>query len=105
MPFSLRLYHDQVIADGATSTPLPAAHRIVYVRHGSVVVNGKPLKADEAIYVAGPVALQAGAPWSQVWRWELALPNAAPALVEGMGVLSSLRMSHVIAGLALTEGS
>jgi hypothetical protein len=40
-----------------------------------------------------------------VWRWELALPNAAPRLHEGEGVLSCLRMSRVITSLAMPEGS
>lgn len=104
MPFALNLFHDQIIADGASS-PLPAAQRMIYVRHGSAVVNGQTMKADEAIHCDGPLTLQAGADWSQVWRWELALPNVAPRLLEGMGVLSGLRMSRVITHLALTEGS
>ncbi|MEX0827842.1 MAG: hypothetical protein WD005_02710, partial [Haliea sp.] len=100
MPFALNLYHDQATADGATSQALPTAHRMIYVRHGSVVVNGATMKTDEAIYCDGPVTLRAAsADWSQVWRWELALPNATPALLEGSGVLSCLRMSQVIAGL------
>jgi hypothetical protein len=51
------------------------------------------------------VSVQEASGWSQIWRWELALPNAAPALIEGTGVLSHLRMSRVITHLALTEGS
>jgi hypothetical protein len=104
MPFALSLYHDQVIEGGASS-PLPAAHRMIYVRHGAAVVNGKTMKADEAIHCDGPVTLQASSAWSQLWRWELAPPNVAPRLFEGSGVLSCLRTSHVITGLALTEGS
>ena len=104
MPFALNFYHDQVITGGASS-PLPAAHRMIYVRHGSVAVNGQTMKSDAAIYCDGAVTLQAAADWSQVWRWELALPNAAPRLLEGTGVLSSLRMSQVITHLALIEGS
>src|SRR6185312_5902332 len=67
--------------------------------------NGKTMNADEAIYCDGPVTLQASAGWSQVWRWELALPNTAPALLEGAGVLSSLRMSRVITHLAMLDKS
>ncbi len=105
MPFALNFYHDQVTTGGATSSPLPAAHRMLYVRHGAVVINGQAAKADTGIYCDGPVTLQAQADWSQVWRWELALPNAAPRLLEGGGVLSILRMSQVITHLALLEGS
>jgi len=105
MPFALNLYHDQVVAGGASNTALPAAHRLLYVRFGRVLINGQAMNADEAIYCDRPVTLQSSADWSQVWRWELALPNAAPALLEGAGILSSLRMSQVITGLALLDGS
>jgi hypothetical protein len=105
MPFALNLYHDQVAADGAMSSPLTAAHRMLYVRHGGAVVNGKAMSVDEAMYCDEPVSLQSSGGWCQIWRWELALPNAAPALPEGSGVLSGLRMSRVVTGLALVEGS
>ena len=105
MPFALNLYHDQIAAGGSSASPLPAAHRMLYVRHGRVVVNGQAMNADEGIYCDGPVTQQASADWSQVWRWELALPNAAPAMLEGAGVLSSLRMSRVVTGLAMLDGS
>src|ERR1051326_2733877 len=105
MPFSLNFYHDQVAADGATASPLPAAHRLLYVRHGRVVINDRTMGADEAVYCDGPLALKSAGEWSQVWRWELAPPNATPALHAGSGVLSSLRMSRVIAGLPMLEGT
>jgi hypothetical protein len=105
MPFALNLYHDQVGAGGASAQPLLAAHRMLYVRHGRAVINGKTMSADEAIYCDGPVTLQASADWSQVWRWELALPNAAPALHDGSNIFSSLRMSRVINHMPLTDGS
>jgi hypothetical protein len=105
MPYALNLYHDQAGADGASTSPLRAAHRLLYVRHGRAVINGKPMSADEAVYCDGPVTLQTADVWSQVWRWELAPPNAAPALLEGFGVVSSLRMSRVITHLAMLDGS
>jgi hypothetical protein len=105
MPFALNLYHDQIGAGGASVTPLPAAHRMLYLRHGRTVINGQTLMADDAIHCDGALTLQAAADWSQVWRWELALPNAAPALLEGAGVLSSLRMSRVITHLPMLDKS
>jgi hypothetical protein len=105
MPFALNFYHDQIGADGSTAAPLAPAHRLLYVRHGSVAINGKTMSAGEASYCDGPLALKSAGAWSQVWRWELAPPNAAPHLHAGQGVLSSLRMSRVIAGLAMLEGT
>ena len=105
MPFVLNFYHDQVDASGTASAPLPEAHRIVYVRHGNVEVNGQAMKADDATYCQGPVTMKSVGEWAQVWRWDLVLPNAAPALLQGEGVLSGLRMARVISTLALLPGT
>jgi hypothetical protein len=105
MPFSLNLYHDQVGATGASATPLAAAHRLLYVRFGRVEINGQMLGADEAIYCGGPLAMKSAGGWAQVWRWELAQPSAPPGLLDGLDVLSRLRMSRVITSLAMPEGT
>jgi hypothetical protein len=105
MAFALNFYHDQLDASGSTASALPAAHRLLYVRHGSVVINGEPLTADKATYCDAAVTLQSSGHWCQLWRWELMPPNAAPSLCEGRGVLSSLRMARVLAGLAMLANS
>jgi len=105
MPFALNFYHDQIAADGASASPLAPAHRLLYVRHGRVVLNDQAMNADAAIYCDGPLALKSAGEWSEIWRWELAAPNAVPLLLAGEGTLSRLRMSRVIAGLAMPEGS
>ena len=105
MPFSLNFYQDQVGAEGASASALPAAHRLLYVRHGRLVINDRLTSADEATYCDGPVALKSNGAWSEVWRWELAPPNAAPQLHDGAGVLSRLKMSRVITTLAMLEGT
>jgi hypothetical protein len=105
MPFALNFYHDQLEDGGSSAAALPAAHRLLYVRHGAAVINGQAMNADEASYCDGPVALKSSGQWSQIWRWELAAPNAAPLLHDGAGILSSLRMSRVISGLAMLAGT
>jgi hypothetical protein len=105
MPFALNLYHDQVGAEGETASALAPAHRLLYVRHGRVAVNGKAMGPDDALYCGEALDLKSAGAWSQLWRWELALPNAAPVLHQGAGVLSSLKMSRVITSLAMTEGT
>ncbi len=105
MPFALNFYHDQIAADGATTAPLAAAQRLLYVRHGRVAINGQALKADEAVYCDSAVEMSSAGEWSQVWRWDLVPPNTAPLLHEGAGILSSLRMSRIIATLAMPAGS
>jgi hypothetical protein len=105
MPFALNFFHDQAVAGGASAQPLPAAHRLIYVRHGRVAINDAPLNAGEAIHCGEPLSLKAEADWSQVWRWELAQPNAAPLLHDGAGVLSSLRMARIVTSLAMLGGT
>ena len=105
MPHALNFYHDQIAADGATMPPLTPAHRLLYVRHGSVAINGKTVTADQALYCGEALAFKSAAAWSEVWRWELAPPNAAPRLQHGTGVLSHLRMARVITSLAMEEGA
>lgn len=105
MPFALNLYHDQVAASGAGRSVLPAAHRLLYVRHGRVTINGQTVNADASVYCDGPVEMASTGEWSQVWRWDLVPPNAPPMLHEGAGHLSSRRLSRIIATLAMPAGS
>jgi hypothetical protein len=103
MPFSLNFYHDQIGAEGATISSLPSAHRLLYVRHGCAAINDRSLSADESTYCDGPLALKSNGAWSEVWRWELAAPNAPPQLHDGAGVLSGLKMSRVITTLPMLD--
>lgn len=105
MPLALNFYHDQIDAGAATSAALPAARRLIYVRHGSITLNGQAMKADDASYCDGAVTMNSSGEWSQVWRWDLAPPNVAPMRLDGAGSLSSLRMARVISTLALLEGT
>ena len=43
MPISLKFYRDQLLSTGESSSPLPAAHRLIYIRYGSVIANGATL--------------------------------------------------------------
>jgi hypothetical protein len=77
---------------------------MVFVRHGSVVINGRKLSAQDSVYFAGPMQMQSADEWSQVWRWEIGQPNAPPGLLQGMGVLSNLRLARVVTTLELVAG-
>ena len=105
MAYSLHLYHDQLVSGGRANRALPAAHRLLYVRHGAITINGLALEANAATYLGDALTLEAAAEWSQVWRWELTRPNAAVNLLSGEGTLSSLRMSRVITTLDMAAGS
>ena len=47
MPISLKFYRDQLLSTGKSSSPLPAAHRLIYIRYGSVIANGATLTQDQ----------------------------------------------------------
>lgn len=104
MPFALNFYHDQIAADGAASA-LAAERRLLYVRHGRVTLNGEALKAGESRFCDGALEMRSAGEWSQIWRWDLAPPNAGAALLTGSGVLSSLRMSRIVSTLAVNPGT
>jgi hypothetical protein len=105
MPFALNLYHDQIGANGSSAPALAPAPRLLYVRHGRAALNGQAMSTGQSLYSDGPLDLQSAGEWSQVWRWELASPDAAPALHQGKAVLSSLRMSRVITSIGMMAGT
>ena len=103
MSLALNFYHDQLDDEALTSSPLPAMHRLLYVRHGSAEMNGRRMSADEATYCDGPVTLKSIGAWCQIWRWELAQPNAPIVLHQGIGVLSLVRMQRIIANFSMRK--
>lgn len=105
MPLSMSFYQDQLVAAGQTDVPLTDCHRLIYVRHGTVRANGSELSKDSFTYLDGPVSLEGIDDWSEVWRWELAPPNADPVLLEGTGIHSRARLSRVITTLPVDSGS
>ncbi len=105
MSYALNLYHDQITPDGAEGSALAPAHRLVYVRHGTIAINGETMSSDLATYFGDAVIVEGAADWSQVWRWEIAPANEEPNLLAGAGRLSMLRMSRVITTLDLVAGS
>ncbi len=105
MPFSMKFYQDQLVGGGASERPLPALHRLIYVRHGAVAANGQKMEAGACAYFGDGVSLEAASDWAHVWRWELDQPNGDPALLAGEGVLSDLRMARAITMLELEPGS
>ena len=83
MPISLKFYRDQLLSTGESSSPLPAAHRLIYIRYGSVIANGATLTQDQFAYHYDPLSLQGEAELSEIWRWELSAPNETPQLLLG----------------------
>ena len=105
MPFNINFYQDQVLAGGATSTPLGPLPRLLYVRDGEVAVNGRDLRAGEYAAASESCEVAGTAEWSQVWRWEVDRPNRRHTLLTGADVLTMHRMSRLITTLDMARGS
>jgi hypothetical protein len=75
----LRLVEDVVAADGRLPLPNDGTHRICYVVHGEIAVDGATLRDDQAICLSGAEELKAAASGATVWRYELA-PESVPVV-------------------------
>ena len=105
MPISLKFYRDQLLSTGESSSPLPAAHRLIYLRYGSVIANGEALTQDQFAYHHDPLSLQGEAELSEIWRWELSAPNETPQLLSGTDTLSLPKLARVITTLEAEPGT
>ena len=88
MPISFKFYRDQLLSTGESSSPLPAAHRLIYIRYGSVIANGAKLTQVQFTYHYDPLSLQGEAELSEIGRWELSAPNETPQLLSGTDTLA-----------------
>ena len=105
MPISLKFYRDQLLSTGESSSPLPAAHRLIYIRYGSVIANGETLTQGQFAYHHDPLSLQGVAELSEIWRWELSAPNETPQLLSGTDTLSLPQLARVITTLEAEPGT
>ena len=105
MPVSLKFYQDQLLRSGTSTTPLQEGHRIIYVRHGSIIANGTTLAKGQSAYQQKPLDLEGNAALSEIWRWELSAPNDTPNLILGPDTLSLLIIAHVITTLEAEPGT
>lgn len=93
----LRLYVDQLAA-GASSRPLAAVNRAVYVGDGTLQLRGAgiavALCANCAWQGYPAIELTSGPSGARLLRWELS--PGQPALLEGAGVESQLAIEETL---------
>jgi hypothetical protein len=75
----LRLFED-VMTSGMGEVVLPARPRLIFVVHGAVAIDGKPLGGDEAWAGEGAALLRPREGGATLWRFELAADPADGAL-------------------------
>ena len=91
MPSTLRLYED-VLANDADAS-LPALPRMIFVVHGSLVIDDRSSRDNEAFSGEGAVKLKAGSSGVTLWRWELGADDTGANVIAGQGVASREKLS------------
>ena len=79
----LTLFEDSFADRDIVGTLLPARPRMIYVVHGSVLIDGREYRDDEAWSGEGSVAPQAGPAGATIWRWELSSAADVPLALAG----------------------
>jgi hypothetical protein len=71
----LRLHEDVLANDAALA--LPARPRLIFVVHGTIAIDERMLRDDEAWSGKGAAHVKAGAAGATLWRWEFARDGEA----------------------------
>ncbi len=94
--YLLKLFHDQLAADIEVNPGLVTQHSIIYVWKGSVIINGREVEADSAVYIEDFASIKASPGGVYLWRWELISESAPIHLLKGEGIESVLRKSRQV---------
>jgi hypothetical protein len=89
----LRLYEDVLPNDSALRVDLPALPRMIFIVHGSVVIEGRTLNDGEAWHGEGAVTVAPGSTGVTCWRFELAPAGAPEGSVTGGAVISRQKLA------------
>jgi hypothetical protein len=90
----LRLYEDILSSEAALE--LPALPRMIFIVHGSAIIDGQSLGDGEAWHGEGAVTLRAGKTGVACWRWELAAGGAGDGQAVGQGVTSREKLTAAL---------
>ncbi|MEA3066992.1 MAG: hypothetical protein QOK41_399 [Sphingomonadales bacterium] len=93
MPPIMRLYEDVLSNDGALRVALPALPRMIFIVHGTAVIEGRALSDGEAWHGEEAVTLTPGSGGVTCWRFELAAADAADGSVAGRAVVSRQKLA------------
>jgi hypothetical protein len=92
----LRLYEDVLSNDGTLRVALPALPRMIFIVHGSAMIEGQALSDGEAWHGEDAVALTPGSSGVTCWRFELAPAGAADGEVDGSAVVSRQKLAATV---------
>ncbi|HEY6258392.1 MAG TPA: hypothetical protein VIY51_21630 [Xanthobacteraceae bacterium] len=103
MPPIMRLYEDILPGDGALRVALPGMPRMIYIVHGSAIIEGRALSDGETWHGEAEATLTPGSGGVTCWRFELAGANAADGSAVGRGVISRQKLAAAAATLTAGE--
>jgi hypothetical protein len=93
MPPIMRLYEDVLSNDGALRVALPALPRMIFIVHGTAMIEGRALSDGEAWHGEEAVTLTPGSGGATCWRFELAPADAADGEAAGRAVVSRQKLA------------
>jgi hypothetical protein len=99
MPPIMRLYEDVLSNDQALHVALPGLPRMIFIVHGSAVIEGRTLSDGEAWHGEGAATLAPGSGGVTCWRFELASAAAADGEISGKAAISRLKLKAAVATL------
>ena len=88
----MRLYEDVLSNEAAQRVALAALPRLIFVVHGSAVIEGRALSDGEAWHGEGAVTLTPGSGGVTCWRFELAPADAGDGSVAGRSGISRQKL-------------
>jgi hypothetical protein len=91
----LRLYEDVLANDGALQVALPALPRMIFIVHGTVMIEGRALSDGEAWQGEGAVTPTPGTTGAACWRFELAPADAPDGRIAGRSLISREKLVAV----------
>jgi hypothetical protein len=91
----LRLYQD-VLANDAGDVRQPPLPRMLFVVHGTVLVEGRSLGGGEAWHGEAAVVIAPGRDGVTLWRFEFVAAGEGDGAAVGQGVSSRLMLSAVL---------
>jgi hypothetical protein len=91
----LRLYEDS-LSGGAPPAHLKPLTRMIFVVHGTAILDGNPLAGGQAWHGEGAAVLVPGQDGVTVWRFELVATGTSGDPLAGPGVRSQEKLAAVL---------
>jgi len=89
----LRLYEDVLSNASNVRFRLPALPRMVFVVHGSAMIDDKPIAAGDAWHSVAAATVRPGPEGLTCWRWELSRGDAGSTVASAPGMTTHEKLT------------